>query len=156
MNIHKEIEKNENDFRCFQCGKLLAKGDLNQIDIEIKCHRCGMINSIFKNLDHQVVITDVNGVILYANSLVERITGFSMHEILGGKPSLWGKQMPQKFYEKMWKTIKEKRKPISVKVTNKRKDGCLYDAILQISPVLDTEGNIAMFVGVESVVNTPQ
>lgn len=150
MITQKELE--ENEFRCFQCGKLLAKGDLNQIDIEIKCHRCGVLNSIFKNLDNQVIITDVNGVIIYANSLVEKITGFNMNEILGKKPSLWGRQMPENFYKKLWKDIKEDKKPVSVKVTNKRKDGSLYDAILQISPVFDIEGNIAMFVGVESLI----
>lgn len=75
-----------------------------------------------------------------------------MNEILGKKTSLWGKQMPENFYKKLWKYIKEDKKPVSVKVTNKRKDGHLYDAILQISPVFDIEGNIAMFVGVESLI----
>lgn len=153
MKTSKEVAKEKDAFRCFECGKLLAKTDLNQTDIEIKCHRCGVVNSIFKNMDQQVIITSPNGTILYANSLVEKTTGFSMGEILGANPSLWGNQMPKKFYEKLWKTIQEK-KPISVKVTNRRKDGFLYNAILQISPVLDTEGNIAMFVGIESVVNT--
>ena len=43
------------ELRCSECDKLLAKkGDT----YEIKCTRCGTVNSIFKGIDEQVVITD--------------------------------------------------------------------------------------------------
>jgi PAS domain S-box-containing protein len=139
--------------RCFKCGKLLAKQKFGQDSLEIKCIRCGALNLIFKDLKDQVIITDVNGTILYANSLVESVTGYSMREIIGQKPSLWGNQMSQVFYKKMWRMIKLKKQPVVVKLTNKKKDGTLYDAILRISPVFDTAGDIHMFVGMETLIN---
>ncbi len=146
--------KNEphEEIRCSNCSKLLARGDAGLNVYEIKCTRCGIINSIFRDIDDQVVITDTNGVILYANTIVEKITGFSLSEILGKTPALWGGQMPKEFYEKMWKTIKVDGKPIDVVVRNKNKKGELYSARLRISPVFDVEGNVKLFVGMESLI----
>ena len=61
--------------------------------------------------------------------------------------------MSPEFYKVLWHTIKVKKESCKVTVRNKRKDGTLYDALLQISPVLDTTGEIRFFVGVETVIN---
>ena len=110
------------------------------------------MNSIFKGVTEQIIITDQDGVILYANSMVESITGYSLHEILGKKPSLWGSQMSKEFYRELWRVIKVEKKSVMVKVKNKKKDGTLYNAKLRISPVFGTDNEIKMFVGVESVI----
>ncbi|EKD24370.1 MAG: hypothetical protein ACD_81C00037G0007 [uncultured bacterium] len=98
--------------------------------------------------DH-VVITDKEGVILYANKAAEEITGYSNKEMVGNRPSLWGKQMPEEFYRNMWHTIKEERKNFHGEVTNKRKDGRLYIAETNISPISDEQGALYGFVAVE-------
>ncbi|MEI6057461.1 MAG: PAS domain S-box protein [bacterium] len=139
-------------FRCDDCGKLLARGDEADTSISIKCTRCGSINSIFKGVTEQVIITDPEGVVIYANSLVEEITGYALNEILGNKPSLWGGQMPKEFYKKLWHTIKIDMQPVMVTVKNKKKDGTLYTASLHISPVFGADKVIKMFVAVESVI----
>lgn len=98
--------------------------------------------------DH-IIITDSNGVILYANKAVEKITGYSSEEIIGNKPSLWGGLMNMRFYQKLWRTIKIKKKPFMGEITNKRKNGEIYEAEIHISPVLDKNGDILFFVGIE-------
>lgn len=98
--------------------------------------------------DH-VVITDTEGVILYANRAAEVTTGYTRKEIVGEKPSLWGKQMPAEFYRNMWHAIKEQRKSFYGEVTNKRKDGRLYIAEAHISPLFDEQGSLYGFVGME-------
>ena len=108
---------------------------------------------IFDYIKDQVVITNPDGVILYANSVTEEITGYKLSEIIGKKPTLWGGQMPKIFYKTMWKKIAEEKKSIRVLVTNKRKDGKLYDALLHISPILDTDGKVQMYVGIETVLS---
>ena len=140
------------EIRCFHCQKLLAKGEKGLNTYEIKCTRCGSVNALFNGIPDQVIITDPSGVILYANAQVEKITGYSISEILGKKPSLWGNQMPAAFYKKMWDSILNKKKSVTVKITNKKKDGTLYQAQLRISPVLNSEGEIKMFVGMETVI----
>ncbi|OGM14516.1 hypothetical protein A2141_02655 [Candidatus Woesebacteria bacterium RBG_16_40_11] len=98
--------------------------------------------------DH-IIITDADGKILYANRAAVKTTGYSTKEMLGKNPSLWGGQMPDKFYEKMWNVIKNNKKTFRAEVINKRKNGILYSSAIGISPVLDSIGNIAFYVGIE-------
>ena len=98
--------------------------------------------------DH-VIITDSDGTIIYANKGAERITGYSVKEMLGKRPSLWGGQMPEGFYEKMWKTIKVQKKPFNGQLTNKRKSGDVYEAEINISPILNEKGDLIYFIGIE-------
>jgi PAS domain S-box-containing protein len=153
MDLHTQKENIEDaDLRCNSCGKLLAKGSKSQMCFEIKCNRCGSINSIFKGIKDQVVITDKEGTILYANPIVESLTGYSLSEILGKKPSLWGGQMPKEFYKEMWHKISVEKVPISVDVKNKKKDGTLYNANLKISPVFGKDNEVSMYVGIETII----
>ncbi len=96
-----------------------------------------------------MIITDPDGVILYANHATEILTGFSKEEIIGKRPSMWGGQMSNEFYETLWQTIKSEKQGYAGEVTNKRKDGGKYLASVRISPVLDEEGKVKFFVGVQ-------
>lgn len=98
--------------------------------------------------DH-VMITDTDGKIIYANKAAEETTGYSRKEMLGERPSLWGKQMPQEFYQHMWHVIKEEMQPFHGEVTNKRKSGDLYIAEVHISPLFDEAGALYGFVAIE-------
>lgn len=101
--------------------------------------------------DH-VIITDPEGVIMYANKSVERITGFTASEMVGqkaGSKELWGGQMPVAFYQKMWQTIKNEKKVFTDEITNRRKNGQIYIAQASISPVLNDRGAVEFFVGIE-------
>lgn len=101
--------------------------------------------------DH-IIITDADGVILYANHGVFMATGFKPEEVVGqkaGSKSNWGGLMPQSFYKKLWNTIKIKKKAFRGEVQNKRKDGRLYTAYTAISPVSNKTGEIQFFVGIE-------
>ncbi|XOU94984.1 MAG: ATP-binding protein [Candidatus Kerfeldbacteria bacterium] len=108
--------------------------------------------------DH-IVITDVDGIILYANKAVEKITGFTRAEVVGkkaGAKDLWGGLMSKDFYEKFWKTIKIEKKTFSGLVNNIRKNGEKYIAYGSISPVLDDLRNVQFFVGIERDVTKEQ
>ncbi len=101
-----------------------------------------------KSFDH-VTITNLDGIILYVNEAAEKLTGYSKKEMIGQRPSLWGKQMSNEFYEQMWKTIKIDKKNFSGQINNKRKNGDVYQASMNVSPILDKNGNPAFFVGIE-------
>lgn len=103
----------------------------------------------FDNAFAHIVITDKDGYILYANRSAQELTGYSQKEIIGNKPSLWGKQMPQSFYENFWRIIKTEKKPYTGEITNKRKNGKLYEAEVRISPILDDNDEIKFFVALE-------
>ncbi|MDH3324188.1 MAG: ATP-binding protein, partial [Candidatus Peregrinibacteria bacterium] len=103
------------------------------------------------NTSDHVVITDEKGIILFANKAAEKITGFGLKEMIGRKAgsSLWGGQMPKKFYMNMWKTIAIKRKNFNSEIKNRRKNGEIYYAETHISPILDEKGDIKFFVSIE-------
>lgn len=96
-----------------------------------------------------VIITDIDGRILYANKAMERLTGYTRTEMIGIKPSLWGRQMPTAFYEDMWNTIKHDKKEFHGELTNKRKSGERYLAEVHISPLLMEKGKLYGFVSIE-------
>lgn len=150
INFKKNDEVSE--FRCFSCGKLLAKNNKIKESFEVKCVRCGTLNSIFNGITEQIVITDPNGVILYTNSSLESITGYKLHEVLGKTPAVWGGQMSKDFYKKLWTKVKTKKQTVLVKVKNKKKNGTFYKAKLKISPVFNVKNQLCMLVGIETVV----
>lgn len=101
------------------------------------------------NASDHVIITDTDGVILYVNKAAEKLTGYTQAEMIGNRPSVWGKQMPKEFYEKMWKTIKVDKKSFEAQITNKRKNGEEYEADITISPILGEQNRLLFFVGIE-------
>lgn len=102
------------------------------------------------NASDQVVITDGEGIVVYANAAVEKITGYNPEEALGKKAGvLWKVPMPIEYYKNLWHTIKEQKKTFIGEIQNRRKNGQLYTALISISPVLDNSGNVPYFVGIE-------
>jgi len=103
-----------------------------------------------ENVSDHIVITDADGIVLYANKAVERVTGYSIEEIIGSKAGVkWGKLMEKSFYENLWKIIKDQKTTFSGEIQNKRNNGETYIADTQISPILDSGGTILFFVGIE-------
>lgn len=99
--------------------------------------------------DH-IIITDAQGTVLYANKAVEQVTGYTPEEATGKKAGvLWRKPMPDEFYAEMWHTIKEEKKTFQGEITNRRKNGEEYIAHLTISPILDDNGAVLFFLGIE-------
>jgi len=101
------------------------------------------------NAYNQIIITNINGIILYANKGLERITGYSPDEVIGKTQKMWGGLMDGVFYAEMWKQIKEVQKPFYGEILNRRKDGTEYWAIAAISPILDYNNKLTGFIGTE-------
>ncbi len=102
-----------------------------------------------QNAYNHIIITDTDGLILYANQATQRITGYSQTEIIGNNPRLWGGLMDEKYYEKLWKTIKDDRHPFVGECTNKRNNGEKYKARITVSPIIEENGELIGFIGIE-------
>src|SRR5215210_361445 len=98
-----------------------------------------------------IVITDSNepdNPIVYANPAFERITGYSMEEVVGKNCRfLQGEDQDQPALEELRAAIEEGRE-CKVLLRNYKKDGTLFWNELSISPMHDEEGNLANFLGV--------
>ena len=103
-----------------------------------------------ENSTEQVIITDAKGIIIYANSALERTTGYTVKESLGTKAGvLWGGLMDDAYYKKLWDTVTNKKEVFTEQVKNKRKSGEEYFAAASLVPVLDKSGNVEFIVGIE-------
>ncbi|MBL4615957.1 MAG: PAS domain S-box protein [Magnetovibrio sp.] len=96
--------------------------------------------------DDLVFITDTNGIIKYINSQFTKVTGFTAQDAIGKTPRIIkSDHTPPKFYEKMWSDILC-GKTWRGEIQDRTKDGKLFWASAQISPIHDKYGNITHFV----------
>lgn len=95
--------------------------------------------------DH-LLITDREGVIEYVNPAFERLTGYSLQEVVGQTPRILRSGCHEhEFFEELWDTILE-GKVFRTVFTNRKKNGELYYQEETITPVIDNQGHITHFV----------
>jgi len=96
-----------------------------------------------------IVITDLEGRIQYCNPAFEKITGYSKEEAIGQNPRILKSGLHSaEFYGQLWATIK-KGEVWTGHLTNKKKDGSVYEEDATISPIRDASGKVSGFVAVK-------
>ncbi len=102
------------------------------------------------NVSDNIVITDPQGIVVYANKSIEKIIGYKPEEVVGKKSgSLWKSPMSPAYYENLWNTITKQKKVFTGEIQNKRKNGEIYTAEISISPIVSKEGVVLFFVSIE-------
>jgi PAS domain S-box-containing protein len=95
-----------------------------------------------------IVITDLQGTILHTNGALEQMTGYARQDLLGQNPRLFKSRVhPPEVYADLWRTILS-RASWQGELTNRRKDGSLFEVSLTVSPIVDAEGQLTHFVGI--------
>ncbi|MEN9342027.1 MAG: hypothetical protein RIQ54_283, partial [Candidatus Parcubacteria bacterium] len=102
--------------------------------------RRSILLAAIQSSSHHIIITDINGLIVFANKAAQQITGYSLEEMIGQTPRLWGGMMPKSFYERLWKSKLEGH-TIDEEIINRRKDGSLYEVMAHIAPIRDESGH---------------
>jgi PAS domain S-box-containing protein len=88
--------------------------------------------------------------IIYANAGFERLTGYSVEEVLGRNCRfLQGPDTEPDTLERLRSAIRRKR-ACTVQLLNYRKDGTSFWNRLSITPVRDPSGSVTHFIGVQS------
>ena len=96
-----------------------------------------------------VLITNLQGVIRKVNQALEYLTGYGREELLGQTPRLFKSGVhPPEVYAELWQTVLS-RGSWQGELTNRRKDGSLFQASLTISPIVDGQGRLTHFVGIQ-------
>ncbi len=96
-----------------------------------------------------VVITDIDGSIIWVNKAFTTLTGYSFKEAIGQNPRfLKSGKHPGSFYKKLWDTVLS-GKVWKKEMINKRKDGTLYQEENTITPVLNRNGKISRFIAIK-------
>lgn len=95
------------------------------------------------------MVTDAAGTILAVNPAFEAMTGYSAGEVLGRKPSVLKSGLhPAEFYADLWRTVTTGRAWRGV-ISNRRKDGAVYQCEETISPLRGADGALRGFVAIE-------
>jgi PAS domain S-box-containing protein len=99
--------------------------------------------------EEQIVVTDLDGTIQYCNPAFEKVTGYSKDEVVGQNPRLLksGKHSIE-FYRELWATLTN-GDVWRGHLTNKKKDGTLYEEEATFSPIRDALGRINGFVAIK-------
>jgi len=106
-------------------------------------------HSALESAANAIAITDRKGVIQWVNPAFTRLTGYEREEAIGQNPRVLksGVHEPE-FYGNMWRTVLAGSVWHGT-LTNKRKDGVLYQEEMTITPVRSGRGAITHFVAVK-------
>jgi len=106
-----------------------------------------LVSAFEQTADH-VMITDIEGVILYINPAFEKTTGYPAIEAIGQTPRiLKSGKYDKSFYKNLWNTILNGR-TFQGTIANKKKNGELYYTDQTITPIQDTYGQITHFISI--------
>ena len=96
-----------------------------------------------------VVITSMEGDILYVNPKFEEMSGYTYEEVRGQNPRLFKSGATSaEVYEDLWATICNKQ-TWAGEFENKDKDGNPYYVSARITPLLDKREKIEYFIGIQ-------
>ncbi|HJZ97992.1 MAG TPA: ATP-binding protein, partial [Candidatus Solibacter sp.] len=110
-----------------------------------EAERASLVAAIEQSAE-QIVITAIDGTIVYCNPAFERVTGYARSEAIGKNPRILksGKH-DDAFYRELWATIAG-GSVWSGRFTNRKKDGSMYEAEGTISPICDSSGRVGGYV----------
>ncbi|HEV8383271.1 MAG TPA: PAS domain S-box protein, partial [Candidatus Acidoferrales bacterium] len=101
-----------------------------------------------------ILIADREGQITWINPAFTRLTGYTAEEVVGQNPRLLKSGTQRRdLYEQMWKTILA-GEVWHGEMTNRRKDGSLYEEEMTITPVRGSSGEISHFIAIKQDVTT--
>ncbi|MFZ5917762.1 MAG: GAF domain-containing protein [Chloroflexota bacterium] len=97
-----------------------------------------------------IIVTNLQGAILYMNPAASGMTGYSLAEASLDTPRLWKSgRHPAEFYQEMWQTILSGQ-VWTGEIVNRHRQGRLYDAAVTIAPIPDEQGQPTGFVSIQT------
>jgi PAS domain S-box-containing protein len=106
-------------------------------------------HSALESAANAIVITSSKGIIQWVNPAFTRLTGYTREEAVGQNPRVLKSGVhDREFFRNMWETVLA-GSVWQGALTNKRKDGVLYQEEMTITPVRSKDGKITHFVAVK-------
>ena len=100
-----------------------------------------------------IILTDntqPDNPIVYCNTAFEKMTGYSRKEIIGHNCRFLQKEDRNQHERQLLREAIEKGEPCIVEIRNYQKNGNLFWNELYMSPVLDDNGTVLYFIGVQN------
>lgn len=110
------------------------------------------IRKLYRGIEHStasVMITNKEGVIEYVNPRFCEVSGYTLDEIIGEKPSILKSGLTDSdIYEELWNTISSGH-VWKGEFLNKKKNGELFWESALISPIFNENGEITHYIGIK-------
>lgn len=134
------------DEKNFSTGSLIVLRDITEQ--RTTQEELSRLAAVIEQANESILITNLDGDIVYVNSHFSKMTGYSIAEALGQKTNLLksGHHSPS-FYKNLWETI-QSGKTWTGTFVNKRKDGSEYYEAGTIFPIKRRGGKITNYASV--------
>ena len=111
-------------------------------------NRLRLASQVFENASDGIVVTDVEGVIQFANPAFLQSTGYSLEEVLGMTMRILKSDKHENdYYQKMWSSLKENGQ-WKGEIWNKRKSGEVYPEWLVVNAIKNDLGQVTLYSGI--------
>ncbi len=137
------------DILCHQAESIFLN-QLRNWEIQRTKKELHQLSFIATHTPNAVVITNKQGQIDWINHAFTQMTGYSLREVKGKRPGefLHGPDTEKKVMEEIREELKQKNS-VEKTIINYRKDGEAFVNQLQITPVLDSSGEIVNYISLE-------
>lgn len=116
---------------------------------ELCCGSLQRISQIVCHMPMAIIITTPEGSIEYCNDSFTQVSGYTLSEVHGEKPSLLSyKTTPDSVYRKLWEEISQGN-IWKGKLVNRRKNNERYLAEVKIVPLKDQHGDIKFYMAMQ-------
>lgn len=123
--------------------------DKHKLEKKIAIEKLLEISQAVEQSPISIIITDKNGLVIYANPKFEEISGYSLDEVKGKNPNiLKSGYTSNKEYELLWDSIKSGHK-WQGEFHNRNKSGELYWEYATISAIKNENGEIINFLALK-------
>ena len=108
-----------------------------------------LLSEVIEQTDETILITDLQGDMVFVNHAFELLTGYSKKEALGKNPRiLKSEKQDHAFYAAFWDTL-SKGNIWKGALMNRRKDGSFYDTENTVVPIRNRDGELVNYVGIQ-------
>ncbi len=145
--VIRDISGRKREEEILQTAKKSAEDALLQL--RTSTHHLRVLSSAIEQSPVATLITDVNGIIQYANPKFSKVTGYTFEEVVNKNPHMFSAGVQQReVFTELWETITSGREWRG-ELCNKKKNGEIYWDRTFISPVRDELGNITQFISIK-------
>jgi PAS domain S-box-containing protein len=107
------------------------------------------IGSIAGQVSDSIIVTDTNYKIAYINEAAEELFGYSREELAGKSPDILNAETAaEQIQEDIYRTVSSGGTWFGT-MLNRRKDGSTFVNECKVSPLLDKEGRIVSYIGIQ-------
>jgi PAS domain S-box-containing protein len=112
---------------------------------QLRAEELARLSRIVEESPVSILITDLNGIIVYANPFSAEVSGYHPGEVVGRTPAiLKSDRMPASVYTELWHTIRA-GKVWRGELLNRRKDGEAFWEAAVIAPLHDADGTVTHY-----------